>query len=125
MVNKEIKTLEIAPFIEQNRSFVPLRFISESFQSKVEWYSTEKRILITLEHPLINKSITLWLGSKTALIDGEKVNLDVPPLIRPPGITFVPIRFIAENFGSKVEWYPQTQSINIIFPDPEKFMDIK
>jgi stage II sporulation protein D len=125
LVDKEIKTLEIAPFIEQNRSFVPLRFIAESFQSKVEWYSAEKRILITLEHPLINKSITLWLGSKTALIDGEKVSLDVPPLIRPPGITFVPIRFIAESFGSKVEWHPQTQSINIIFPDPEKYIDIK
>jgi len=121
MVNKEIKTLEIAPFIEQNRTFVPLRFIAESFQSKVDWFPTEKRILISLDHPLVQKNITLWLGSKTALIDGEKVPLDVPPLLKPPGITFVPIRFIAESFGSKVEWFPQTQSINIIFPDPEKF----
>ncbi len=121
MVNKEVKTLEIAPFIEQNRTFVPLRFIAESFQSKVEWFPNEKRILISLDHPLIQKRITLWLGSKTAMIDGEKVPLDVPPLLKSPGITFVPIRFIAESFGSKVEWFPQTQSINIIFPDPEKF----
>jgi stage II sporulation protein D len=124
IVNQEIKTLTIAPFIEQNRTFVPLRFIAESFQSKVDWNATEKKILITLEHPLIKKSITLWLGSKIAFIDGEMVALDVPPLIKPPGHTFVPIRFIAESFGSKVDWFPQTQSIKIVFPDPEKIVDL-
>ncbi len=120
IVNQHIKDLDAPPFIEQGRTFVPLRFIAESFEATVEWDAEEKKIYILFEQALFQRSIVLWIGLNKALVDNNIIELDVPPVIRPPGRTFVPIRFIAEKLGSKVTWHPQTQSVRIIFPDPDK-----
>ena len=50
-----------------------------------------------------NREITLNIGSTEASVDGEKSNLDVCPVIRNDR-TMLPIRFVAENLGAKVEW---------------------
>jgi len=56
-------------------------------------------------------SIGLQIGNPTAMVNGDVVVLDVPPeLVN--NRTFVPIRFIAETFGAKVEWvYPEKKVI--------------
>jgi stage II sporulation protein D len=126
IVNQSVKTLDASPFIYQSRSFVPLRFIAESFLATVEWDATDKQIAIRLDHPLLQRSLILWVGSLQAMKDGHPMMMDVAPMVLPPGRTFVPIRFIAENFDSKVEWFPQTQNISILFPDPELYdMNLK
>lgn len=56
--------------------------------------------------------IELVIGKAQALVNNEPVNLDIPPLII-AGRTLVPVRFIAEAFGSKVEWANDTQTITI------------
>ncbi|MCQ2979034.1 MAG: copper amine oxidase N-terminal domain-containing protein [Clostridia bacterium] len=50
-----------------------------------------------------NREIKLNIGSTKAEVDGEKETLDVAPIIRNDR-TMLPIRFIAENLGAKVEW---------------------
>jgi len=40
----------------------------------------------------------------------------VTPLIIPPGRTVLPLRFIAENLGSNVEWEPVTREVTVIYP---------
>lgn len=119
LVNEEVLNLDVAPFIEEDRTFVPLRFIAESFQAKVDWNSEIKKIDITLEHPLIKKKIELKINSKIAYINGKETTLDVSPFIIPPGRTVVPLRFIAESFDSKVEWEPLVKNIIITFPKDE------
>lgn len=56
--------------------------------------------------------IELVIGKAQALVNKVPVELDIPPLII-SGRTLVPIRFIAEAFGAKVEWTNDTQSITI------------
>ena len=119
LVNDVVKILDAPPFIEQGRTLVPLRFIAESFTASVDWLEQEKRITIQLNLSFFKRTIILWIGSNQANVDGKMVSIDVLPVVKPPGRTFVPLRFIAEEFGSKVEWYPQTQGIRIVFPDPE------
>jgi len=54
----------------------------------------------------------MQIGNKVAMV-GNKVNiLDAPPVIRKDR-TFVPIRFIAEGFGSKVDWDPINYTVLI------------
>ncbi len=49
--------------------------------------------------------VELWIGRNTALVDGEEVFLDQPPIINPQaGRTLVPVRFLAEVLGWQVEW---------------------
>jgi stage II sporulation protein D len=119
LVNEEVLNLDVAPFIEEERTFVPLRFIAESFQAKVDWNAQLKKIDITLEHPLIKKKIELRINSKIAYINGKETTLEVPPFIIPPGRTVVPLRFIAESFDSKVDWEPLVKNIIITFPKDE------
>ncbi len=119
LVNEEVLNLDVAPFIEEDRTFVPLRFIAESFQAKVDWNAQIKKIDITLEHPLIKKKIELKINSKIAYINGKETTLEVPPFIIPPGRTVVPLRFIAESFDSKVDWEPLVKNIIITFPKDE------
>jgi len=57
--------------------------------------------------------IVLTLGSDIALINGEPVTLDCPAETRPPGRTFVPLRFVSETLGAQVDWDPDNQEITI------------
>ncbi|HEY3366315.1 MAG TPA: copper amine oxidase N-terminal domain-containing protein [Symbiobacteriaceae bacterium] len=50
------------------------------------------------------RTIVLTVGKNSALVDGQEVPLDAPPVIVPPGRTMVPVRFISEVMGAKVYW---------------------
>lgn len=68
--------------------------------------------------------ITLKIGSSEAYVGGEIIILDAPPYIK-KGTTFVPIRFISEVFGAKVEWQNIEKGRVIIkFKDKEIILDI-
>jgi hypothetical protein len=61
---------------------------------------------------LIDGTITGKIGSNE-IKKGEKViTMDVAPFMK-DGRTFVPIRFIAETLGKKVEWNNDTQEFTI------------
>lgn len=117
-VNDEPHEIEAAPWIdkESGRAMVPLRVIAEAFGATVEYryvsYGDERVSII-----FNMKRIDLRIGSKIAYIDGFPVTLDVAPVII-NGRTFVPIRFIMETFGAKVDWDPFTREIIITYPAP-------
>jgi hypothetical protein len=61
--------------------------------------------------------IQLTIGNAVPTIDGEKQTpLDFPPYIA-KGRTMVPLRFIAEAFGAKIEWEGTTKTITLTFED--------
>ena len=67
--------------------------------------------------PIGCKEGWLWIGSKTANIDGKLMALDVAPFIDPcASRTLVPFRFIAENMGYVVKWNPTDKSIHFFKP---------
>lgn len=89
---------------------VPLRFIAESFGSEVEWIATSKSIRIVLH----DTTILMQIGNPIVHINDRQQRIDVPPTIRNER-TLVPLRFIAEAFGSEVEWFPHTKEIKITY----------
>jgi len=56
--------------------------------------------------------IELFIDKKAAKINGENKTLDAAPFIK-NGRTLVPIRFIAEAFGARVEWDGSTKTVRI------------
>lgn len=58
------------------------------------------------------KKIELTIGKKVACINGENFNLKVEPTII-NGTTMVPIRFVSEALGAKVEWDNKTKKVII------------
>lgn len=108
--------LDSPPFIRNNRTLVPIRFVSEAFGCKVQWEASSKKITISR----FNDSITLWVGRKEAIVNGMEVALDVAPSLE-NATTFVPIRFISEAFGARVEWFADTRHIKITYTPPDDF----
>mgnify|MGYP000306598659 CR=1 FL=1 len=73
-----------------------------------------------IEYSITRESFTpvlikLQIGNLNATVKNNKVLLDCAPFTE-NGRTMVPLRFIAESFGAKVDWFPETQSIEILFP---------
>lgn len=95
---KIIKT-DAAPFIEKDRTFVPIRFIGEALNYKVDWNKDKK--LVTIKNN--DRQILMTIGDTNIIVNNEKIKNDVAPLIRKDR-TYVPLRFVAENMNLKVNW---------------------
>ncbi len=118
-VNGERLELDAPPFIDKqsSRTLVPLRFISQAFGAEVEWDDKVRKVTIKKSATENNSAILieLWIGNKVAKVNLKSVELDVAPVIVPPGRTMVPLRFISESFGSSVEWDGINKKITIIY----------
>lgn len=60
-----------------------------------------------------NMEIKLRINNKLAHVNGKEVMLDTEPIIH-CNRTMVPIRFIAETFGCKVEWNEKEREVTIV-----------
>lgn len=96
---------DVPPVIEDDRTLVPIRKIVESMGGTVDWYEGG---YIDIQKD--GRNIYLSIDLPVALVDNEPVSLDVPPRII-NNRTLVPLRFVAETFGLKVEWDESTSSV--------------
>lgn len=97
-----------APIIIESRTMVPIRAIVESMGGTVGWNAGQQQIDITLK----SKHLKLWVNKTTADLDGQQLSLDVPPKVL-NGRTMVPLRFVGESLGCKVQWDGKTQTVTI------------
>ncbi len=99
IVNDHIVFSDVAPYIKNSRTYVPIRFIAEELGFDVKWDSKTKKVTMSDG----KSTVELTIGSKTMLVNDKKVTLDAPSEIKDQR-TFVPLRAIAEAFGKKVEY---------------------
>lgn len=89
------------PFVENNRTLVPMRAIFEALGATVEW-DGETQTVISYD-PFSAVSIVLQIGSNKMFVNDKAVELDVAAKIVNDR-TMVPVRAIAEGMNSKVDW---------------------
>lgn len=99
IVNDHIVFSDVAPYIKNSRTYVPIRFIAEELGFDVKWDAKTKKVSMSDG----KSTVELTIGSKTMLVNGKKVKLDAPAEIKDQR-TFVPLRAIAEAFGKRVEY---------------------
>jgi hypothetical protein len=102
--------VDAAPEIVAGRTFVPIRFIAETFGSTVKWLSLTGSITITLR----STAIILQIENATGVINGKIVALDAAPYIK-NSRSMVPLRVISESFGSDVAWNAAKHVITITY----------
>ena len=88
---------DVAVFVENDRSYVPVRFISESYNGTVDWKEESQTVNIKFT----DRTISLTIGNPEITINGETTKLDVAPLIR-NNRTFLPLRACTEAIGKEV-----------------------
>ncbi|SHJ92836.1 copper amine oxidase N-terminal domain-containing protein [Paramaledivibacter caminithermalis] len=112
-VNGEIINFDNPPVIRNERTLVPVRKIFEALDVIVRWDDTTKTVFAFKE----NTVISIPLNSKTATIQTDEntvnsVELDAPAQII-ESRTYVPVRFIGESLGAKVDWNGETKTVVI------------
>lgn len=110
VVDGKVTSMDVAPFIDKasGRTLVPVRFVSEAFGFDVQWDEVDRKV--TIKNQL--KTIELTIGSKTAYVNGEPVEMDVAPIIK-DSRTFVPLRFVSEAMGYNVFWDGVKKTVTI------------
>ena len=87
----------VTPIVQQNRTLLPIRFVSESIGATVTWEQASKSI--TVEYG--SNTIKMQLNSNTMYKNGIKFTSEIAPYIK-NNRTFVPLRVISESLGKNV-----------------------
>jgi hypothetical protein len=107
-INGQSVTMSTPAQVTDGRTLVPLRFIGDAFGCDVQWDGDSRTATVVLADQIIEVPV----GLNYAVINGDKTNIDIPAQIV-NGSTMVPIRFISESLGSKVDYNAATQGITI------------
>lgn len=98
--------LDAPAYIANDRTMVPLRFISEAFDALVAYDSGV--VTITKDGSVFETTI----GTKTYTLNGVEKTMDTESVIVNDR-TMVPVRVIVEAFGMNVEWNNETRQVII------------
>jgi titin len=118
-VNNQRLKMDAAPIIIEERTFLPIKYLANVIGAGLRWNQNEKKATVIFK----GRDIELWIGKYTARVNGDPKpidpqNLNVKPLVIPPGRTMLPLRFISKNLGCKVEWNPTSREVKVTYPAP-------
>lgn len=117
-VNGRPLSFSVPPTTVHYRTMVPLRGVFESLDAQVNWDASTRTITATRG----DTDVQLGIGQTNATVNGRTVLLDVPAMIL-RGSTMVPIRFVSEALGARVNWLEATQTVSI-FTDQQYATDV-
>lgn len=110
-VNGQRKQMDVAPFIDKSRTFLPIRYVAVSLgvnTHDILWDDDTNKVTIIKG----NRIVQLTIGSKIMQLNGMNIPMDVPAQIK-HGRTQLPLRFVAEAFGAKVDFDEPTRTVTI------------
>lgn len=94
----------VDPIQRNGRTLVPLRNIFEALGANVNWDQSTQGIAANRGAT----SVFLRIGDHSAWVNGQRVRLDQPATIY-RGNTLVPLRFVSEALGARVDWNNYTE----------------
>ncbi len=108
LINDKEIVLDAAPYIENDSTMVPVRFVAEAFNGNV--YYDEETTMVKFE--LGGKTVEFKLNSDEMTVDGKIVKLPLAVQVV-NGRTTLPLRAIMENLDMVVDWKEETGEISI------------
>lgn len=110
-INNSLIIFDVSPILYRGCCLVPARGVFESLGAKVCWDGVKKEVTIKKE----KLNLVLSIYQNYAFVNGVKVPLNVPARLV-DGRTMIPLRFISEAMGAKVEWDKQNNLVRIVAP---------
>ncbi len=102
------KVMDVAPYIKNDRTYVPMRYLGEILGAEVVWDDAARTVTLTRG----DTTVVFTIGSTTYTVNGEAKTADVAPEIT-NSRTMLPARYVAEAFGAIVGWDAATQTVLI------------
>lgn len=99
---------EIEPRMVDGSVLVPMRSLFEAQGAKLSWDGATK----TVTAEKADTKLVYRIGERTADLNGQAMQLAVPGRIT-DGYTLVPLRFVSESLGSKVDWDETARTVRI------------
>jgi len=100
-----------APFVQDGRTLVPVRFLALALgvpEEGIRFEAAPPQVTLIKGHT----RLTLLIGRPLLLVNGQLQALDVAPVVR-NGRTYLPARYVAEGLGCRVTWEPSRGEIVI------------
>jgi len=107
-VNGSLVSFDQSPVVSNGRVLVPLRAIFERLGAQVNWNNITQTVTATKGATIIK----VVINDSSPTVNGVSKKLDVPAQIV-NGRTMVPVRFISESLGAKVEWNESTKTVTV------------
>ncbi|MTV50754.1 hypothetical protein GJ688_17620 [Heliobacillus mobilis] len=111
VASKEV-TMDIAPYIKDNRTFLPIRYVAQALglkESETLW-DDESKTFTMIQGP---KIVQFQIDSPILKINGTGLTMDACPEMIEPGRMMVPLRWIGNVLGGSIQWDEATQTITI------------
>ncbi|MBT2293621.1 copper amine oxidase N-terminal domain-containing protein [Paenibacillus albidus] len=89
------------PIVEDGNTYVPLRYLAEDLDAKVEWDGTSRSIIVTED--LNGDQLIFKIGSAEATVNGTQVKLSKAIFVDEYGDAYVPVRMFAEALHAEVK----------------------
>lgn len=111
-VNGVEKTMDVAPYTKNDRTYLPIRFVAQAAgvnDANIMWNDADQSVVLIKG----DRVVKVTIGSNVMIINGTNFTMDVAPEIVDPGRTMLPIRWVAQALGCTVEWDDATQSVTV------------
>lgn len=106
---------DVAPMIKADLglTFIPVRGVFEQAGATIDWNNDTRAVTVKTD----SDTVIVTIDNKQARVNGKRTMMAGAAFIE-DGRTFIPLRFISESLGYKVDWDGETQTITIhLFED--------
>ena len=105
---RELRDEETMPVIRHDRTFLPLRAVTEELGYTVAWDGDKKEVTLTKG----DETVVMTIGEKSYRLGDKTASMDVAPYIEKDR-TFIPARYLGEATGLPVKWMPKVRVVTV------------
>ena len=117
----EEATVEIEDgVLSHNRVLIPLRVVSSHLGGYVKWYKEDRYIQIKTKE----KEILLAVNFKNARVNDRVITMD-SSVVLIGGVTYVPLRFVSQTLGAKLNWDHENKQATITLDDQTVVVNVQ
>jgi hypothetical protein len=112
-VNGEARILDAPPYIKNDRTYLPVRYVAYAAgvaDEDVVWNETERTV--TLRKGAAEVKLTI--GSTEMIVNGVSVQMDTAPEIY-QSRTMLPASWVVGQLGAEVQWEESSRTVSISY----------
>ena len=108
-VNGQSETMDVAPYTQDGRTYVPVRYAAEALGVTPDNILYQNGVVTIIKGSTV---VQMTLGSKVMKINGASVSMDVPATTT-NGRTVLPLRWLGTALGATFNWDEASQTVTV------------